>query len=146
MFEIHETFYYYSRKMKSFLIFLTIYYIGACCWAAEVNSWECNKFNGAKIVSKDGTYLGDIGPSWNTNSIYNSSSRHSTTWSSDSIYNDSSEYGNTYSNESVFNSSASDPPKIIASDGSEIGRLSVGPSWDNSRYDPSDIKYTCDWD
>ena len=75
--------------------------------SGEVNSWECNKFDGAKIVGQDGEYLGQLGPSWNRDSIYNSSSEYSSTWSSNSIFNDSSKYGNSYSSTSVFNESAS---------------------------------------
>ena len=113
--------------------------------SGEVNSWECNKFDGAKIVGQDGEYLGQLGPSWNRDSIYNSSSEYSSTWSSNSIFNDSSKYGNSYSSTSVFNESASSPPKIITEDGEEK-YLSIGPSWDSNRLNPYDFKYTCDWD
>ena len=113
---------------------------------AEVNSWECNKFEGAEIIAEDGTELGKLGPQWETDSIFNDSSEYSSTWSSESIFNTHSDYGNSYSDESVFNDSASSPPRIISDDGEEIGKLSVGPSWDGTRYNPSDIKYTCDWD
>ena len=65
---------------------------------------------------------------------------------SESIFNSSSDYGNSYSSDSVFNESAPNPPRIISEEGEEIGKLSVGPSWDSERYDPNDIKYTCDWD
>ena len=113
---------------------------------AEVNSWECSKFEGAKIISEDGVELGELGPKWKTDSIYNESSKYSSTWSSESIFNSHSNYGNSYSNESVFNDSASNPPRIISEEGEEMGRLSIGPSWDNDRFDPYDFKYTCDWD
>ena len=112
----------------------------------EVNSWECGKFNGARIIASDGKALGKLGPRWESESIFNDSSEHSTTWSSNSIFNTSSDYGNSYSGNSVFNESASNPPRIISKEGEEIGKLSVGPSWDNKRYDPTDIKYTCNWD
>jgi hypothetical protein len=113
---------------------------------AEMNSWECGKFEGASIEARDGTFLGKLGPRWETESIFNNSSEHSQAWSSNSIFNTSSDYGNTYSNDSVFNDSASTPPQIISREGVAIGKLSIGPSWDNERYNPSDIKYTCDWD
>ena len=113
---------------------------------AEVNSWECGKFEGAKIIASDGTALGKLGPKWESDSIFNDSSEHSTTWSSNSIFNSSNDYGNSYSSDSVFNESASTPPRIISEEGKEIGKLSIGPSWDSTRYDPNDIKYTCDWD
>ena len=37
---------------------------------SEVNSWECNKFEDAKIVAEDGTELGELGPKWKTKTIY----------------------------------------------------------------------------
>ena len=48
---------------------------------AEVNSWECRKFEGATIIASDGTSLGKLGPKWESDSIFNDSSEHSTTWS-----------------------------------------------------------------
>ena len=113
---------------------------------AEVNSWECGKFEGARVIASDGTPLGKLGPRWGSDSIFNDSSEYSTTWSSSSIFNSSSNYGNSYSSYSVFNESASNPPRIISKEGEEIGKLSIGPSWDSGRYHPSDLKYTCDWD
>ena len=61
------------------------------------------------------------------------------------IFNDNTKYVNSYSNNSVFNDGASNPPKII-SDDSFLGYISIGPSWDNERFSPYDLKYTCDWD
>lgn len=111
----------------------------------EVKSWECNKFENAKIIGEVNVYLGKLGPRWLTDSIYNSSSIYSKTWHKESIFNDSNEYGNSYSNNSVFNEGASSPPKIISDDGF-VGYISIGPSWDNERFSPYDLKYTCDWD
>ena len=113
---------------------------------AGVNSWECGKFEGAKIIASNGNPLGKLGPKWGPDSIFNDSSEYSKTWSSNSIFNTSSDYGNSSSSDSVFNNSASTPPRIISEDGDEIGKLSIGPSWDSTRYDPNDIKYTCGWD
>ena len=133
---------------KFYRNFPTVAIISACAVinAAEVNSWECSKFEDSKIVSSDGKYLGVLGPSWKSDSIYNNSSEHSSSWSSNSIYNENSNYGNSYSSESVFNINASQPPKIISKDGKEIGFLSIGPDWSSDRFNPADIKYTCDWD
>ena len=112
---------------------------------SQVLARRLKGIDGAKIVGQDGEYLGQLGPSWNRDSIYNSSSEYSSTWSSNSIFNDSSKYGNSYSSTSVFNESASSPPKIITEDGEER-YLSIGPSWDSNRLNPYDFKYTCDWD
>ena len=54
--------------------FLAIISSCAVINAAEVNSWECSKFEDSKIVSSDGEYLGTLGPSWDSDSIYNDSS------------------------------------------------------------------------
>ena len=128
------------------IVILIIIFLNSFLLLSEVNSWECNKFDRAKIIAEDGTYLGELGPKWRTDSIFNDSSKYSSTWSSESIYNSSTKHGNSYSSSSVFNDSASNPPLIISKGGEVIGKLSVGPSWDNSRYNPFDIKYTCDWD
>ena len=131
--------------MKKFLNVLFASLFAIHIYSGEMNSWECSNFQDAKIYGDDYTYLGKLGPSWMSDSIFNSSSSYSSTWSSDSIFNDSSRFGNTYSSTSVFNDGASNPPKII-SDSGLLGYLSVGPSWDSDRYSPYDIKYTCDWD
>jgi len=128
------------------IIFVIITYLGSSLALAEVNSWECGNFEGAKIVAEDGTELGELGPKWETDSIFNDASEYSSTWSSESIFNSHGDYGNSYSSQSVFNESASSPPRILSEEGEEIGKLSIGKSWDTTRYDPNDIKYTCDWD
>lgn len=114
-------------------------------FSGEVNSWECYKFEGSRIIGDDEEYLGSIGPSWMADSIFNSSSQYSSSWSQSSIFNNNSKYGNSYSSYSAFNDSASSPPKIYK-DGELIGFLSVGPRWNHNRYSPYDIKFTCDWD
>lgn len=124
--------------------FLSIFFINHVN-GAEVNSWECRKFEDASIIGGDGTYLGKLGPKWLTDSIFNNSSIHSSAWSSESIFNDSSIFGNSYSDTSVFNDLANDPPKIISESGF-VGYLSTGPDWHSNRFSPYDIKYTCDWD
>ena len=134
------------NKFYRTFLFLAIICTSVTINSAEVNSWECSKFEDSKIISSDGKYLGTLGPSWKSDSIYNDSSEYSSSWSSISIYNKNSNYGNSYSSESVFNEDASEPPKIISKEGKEVGLLSIGPDWSSDRYDPADIKYTCDWD
>ena len=125
---------------------ITLLLLSPLIYSGEMNSWECSTFEDAKIIGDDGDYLGRLGPSYMSDSIYNSSSSFSSTYSSDSIFNSSSKYGNSYSSTSVFNDGASNPPIILSSDGISLGKLSVGPSYYADRYDPYDIKYTCDWD
>ena len=130
--------------MKLFFLF-SILLTSAYLKSGEVNSWECSKFDGARIIAGDGEFLGVLGPSWNMDSIFNDSSSYASSWSQSSIFNSSTDYGNSYSNLSVFNDGASNPPKIIGRSGL-VGYLSVGPSWYSDRFSPYDIKYTCDWD
>ena len=142
---------YHKNRKNAYLcirqlitIILSIVYVNYVN-GGEVNSWECGKFEGANIIGSGGTYLGKLGPKWLTDSIFNSSSIHSSVWSSESIFNDTSIFGNSYSNTSVFNDLASDPPKIISESGF-VGYLSTGPEWHSDRFSPYDIKYTCNWD
>lgn len=132
-------------KLISSIKILFLIFFWTHSHAGEMNSWECSKFEDSKIYS-DGSYLGSLGPSWNTDSIFNTSSEYSSTWSQNSIFNDNSNYGNSYSNKSAFNDTATNPPIIISKNGLMIGYLSIGPVWDSERFHPMDIKYTCDWD
>ena len=143
-----QTFFIVSKIAKSLKrsIFLSAAFFfshNAIC--GEVKSWECSKFENSIILGEGNIYLGKLGPSWMSDSIFNSSSIYSKTWHNESIFNDNTKYGNSYSNNSVFNDGASNPPKII-SDDSFLGYISIGPSWDNERFSPYDLKYTCDWD
>ena len=135
----------YSQKTFANRIIIIFAFLANFAAGAEVNSWECSNFEDANIIGDGGVYLGKLGPSWLSDSIFNSSSQYSSSWSSESIFNDSSKFGNSYSDTSVFNDLASNPP-VIVSDSGIIGYLSIGPSWHSDRYSPYDIKYTCDWD
>ena len=131
--------------MKVIQFFLVTVLMTPISFAGEVNSWDCYKFDGASIIGNDNEFLGKLGPSWQSDSIFNTSSSFSSSWSANSIFNSNSIYGSEYSSYSVFNENASEPP-IIIKDSEIIGYLSIGPSWHYDRYSPYDIKYTCDWD
>ena len=75
--------------MKKIISLLSIIFLASAntIYAGEMNSWECHKFEDAKIIGDDGDYLGRLGPSYMSDSIYNSSSSYSSTYSSDSIFN-----------------------------------------------------------
>jgi hypothetical protein len=150
---LYKYFFIVNREEKSKILSMNKYFMYILVIisimsvsAGEINSWQCSKFNGARIIGEDGDYLGKLGPNYMSDSIYNDSSSYSGSWSTDSIFNTSSKYGNSYSNNSVFNDTASYPPVILSEDGEVLGRLSIGPSYLSDRYNPYDIKYTCDWD
>jgi len=130
---------------SNLIIFFIFLFFSNHIFSGEVNSWDCYKFEKSKIYGESGDYLGSIGPSWLSESIFNTSSQYSSIWSQDSIFNNDSKYGNSFSSESAFNEDASSPPKIYK-DGELIGFLSIGPSWAGDRFHPYDIKFTCDWD
>ena len=111
--------------------------------SGEVNSWDCNKFDGARIMVMESfrcSWLAGIWIQFSMIHLLMLVHGHKS-----SIFNTSTDYGNSYSNLSVFNDGASKSSKIIGSSGM-VGYLSVGPSWQGDRFSPYDIKYTCDWD
>ena len=83
------------------LLFTAAFFFSFASSAGEVNSWDCNKFDGAKIISGDGEFLGVLGAVWMTDSIFNDSSEYASTWSQTSIYNQNSDYGSSFSNLSA---------------------------------------------
>jgi len=131
--------------MKRYIFFIALL-VNFEIDSAEVNSWECSKFQGSNIIGDDGTYLGKLGPSWLSDSIFNSSSSYGNSWSQNSIFNSSSMFGSSFSSYSAFNEDAYNPPKIVSDEGDFIGFLRIGSEWRNNYYNPFDIKYTCDWD
>ena len=76
--------------MKKIFIIIVLFKLAPTSFAGEMNSWECNEFEDAKIIGDDGTYLGRLGPSYMSESIFNSSSSYSSTYSQNSIFNNSS--------------------------------------------------------
>ena len=134
------------KKLKIKKIFFIVMLVNFEINTAEVNSWECSKFEGSSIIGDDGTYLGKLGPSWLSDSIFNSSSSYGNSWSQDSIFNSSSIFGSDFSNYSAFNDNAYNPPKIISDEDGLIGFLASGSEWRSDYYNALDFKYTCDWD
>ena len=110
---------------------------------AEISSWDCYKFEGAKIIADDGTYLGTLDDSWKTDSIYNDSGDHGNDYNSESIWNDYSDYGNEYSSQSAMNDSASEPP-VLLKDGEVIGKLTTN-DYEYEGVNPKVLKEVCDW-
>ena len=110
---------------------------------ADTSSYRCYELDGAKIIAEDGTYLGTLGDSYESDSIYNEYSDHGSTYDSDSIWNEYSDYGNEYSSQSPFNDYASDPP-VLLKDGEIIGKLTTDP-YEYEGVDARSVGEDCDW-
>jgi len=110
---------------------------------AETSSYRCYELDGAKIIAEDGTYLGTLGDSYESDSIYNEYSDHGSTYDSDSIWNEYSDYGNDYSSQSPFNDYASDPP-VLLKDGEVVGKLTTDP-YEYEGVDPRSLGEDCEW-
>jgi len=110
---------------------------------ADTSSYRCYELDGAKIIAEDGTYLGTLGDSYESDSIYNEYSDHGSTYDSDSIWNEYSDYGDNYSSQSPFNDYASDPP-VLLKDGEVVGKLTTDP-YEYEGVDPRSVGEDCDW-
>ena len=125
------------------IFIITFVSLSNITFASDLNSWDCYKLEGAKIIAEDGTYLGKIEDDYDSNSIYNEYSEYGNSYNSDSIWNEYSEYGNEYSPKSALNDNASEPP-ILLKNGEVIGKLTTKEYVFNG-YDVNEIKETCDW-
>lgn len=79
---------------------------------------------GAKIVADDGTYLGRIGPTYDTESIFCSYGTFGASYSTTSIWCTYGTYGASYNLLSPFCSYSTKPPKIMQ-DGTLVASLTV---------------------
>jgi hypothetical protein len=80
---------------------------------------------GAKIVSPDGTFLGEITfNSYDSNSISNKYGNYGSPYSQTSIFNEYGKYGSPYGQNSPFNEYSNIPPKIMKNN-QFLGYLSV---------------------
>ena len=127
--------------MKKLILISALLLIVSNVWA--VSSYECYELDGAKIIAEDGTFLGTLGDSYESDSIYNEYGDHGSTYDSDSIWNEYSDYGNEYSSQSPFNDYASDPP-VLLKDGEVVGKLTTDP-WEYDGVDPRTVGEDCDW-
>lgn len=84
----------------------------------------CELFFGAKIIAKDGTYLGVISDKYNNDSIFNEYGTYGSKYASKSIFNEYGTYGGEYSDQSPFNEYSANPPKLVKGN-SQIGQLSI---------------------
>lgn len=99
-----------------------------------------DEFYGASILSNNikRTYLGKIGGTNDSNSIFHKYGNHGSDYGSNSIWNDVGQYGSNFGTYSSFNNTASSPP-LIVKDGKIIGYLTVN-SYKTSRVNPFLLK------
>ena len=109
----------------------------------DLSGYECYELDGAKIIAEDGTYLGTLGDSYESDSIYNEYSDHGSTYDSESIWNEYSDYGSDYSSQSPFNDYASDPP-VLLKEGEVVGKLTTDP-YEYEGVDPRSVGKDCGW-
>ena len=120
-----------------------------CCFtstilSSDISSWDCYKFEGAKIIGEDGTFLGSLESGYNSDSIYNSYGDYGSSYCTDCIWNEYSDWGNTYSSTSPFNEDASDPP-VLLKDGEIVG-LFTTKEYISDGINPDSVGRICGWD
>lgn len=96
-------------------------------------------FDGAQIVAGDGKYLGRIGPSYDSESIFCTYGDYGATYSTNSIWCTYGDYGASYSELSPFCSYSSKPPRIIV-DGKVVASLTIGWFGDPVSLSPHALK------
>ena len=132
-----------TQKPWVFLAALCIFPCFQLVHAESVPSYRCSEVEGAKIIGEDGTYLGTLGDSQQSESIFNPYSDHGSSYSQESIWNEYSNYGTEYSQESPFNEYASDSP-VLLKNGEVVGRLTVR-SYGSDNINPRTIGTDCGW-
>ena len=93
----------------------------------------CNYVEGSIIISsdEDKEYLGKIGSSYDSESIFNEYGTYGGKYSPNSIWNSYSKYGNKYNSYSPFNTYSSNPPMVIKNN-RIIAELTVNDSISNA--------------
>ncbi len=81
--------------------------------------------DGGRIIADDGTYLGRVGPTYDTDSIFCSYGPYGASYSTKSIWCTYGTYGASYNLLSPFCSYSTTPPKIIVG-GIVVASLTVG--------------------
>lgn len=76
----------------------------------------CKDIRGARVVAEDGTYLGKIDNSYESDSIFKENGTHGGKYSANSIWNKYGQYGGKYAANSPFNKYTTTPPTIYTTD------------------------------
>ena len=64
--------------MYILILISTLLLVASNSWA-DTSSYRCYELDGAKIIAEDGTYLGSLGESYESDSIYNEYSDYGST-------------------------------------------------------------------
>jgi hypothetical protein len=81
----------------------------------------CTALTGARVISEDGKFLGNISSPFDSDSIFNNFGKGSR-FAAESIWNQFGEYGSKFAANSAMDPFSSTPPMIIK-DGQVIGHL-----------------------
>jgi hypothetical protein len=73
----------------------------------------CQLFEGARVVTEEGDFLGTIASPYASDSIFNQYGRYGSKYSTNSIWNNYGRFGSAYSTASARNSYASSPPLLV---------------------------------
>ena len=101
----------------------------------------CVLLDGAKVIASDGTFLGTITNSYQSDSIFNDYGTFGNEFNSKSIWNEFGTYGSEFSGSSAFNEYSSRPPMIIKN-GRGMGYLTKNNSL-NASLDPDVLRAVC---
>lgn len=118
--------------MKRFT-FITLGLLACFQSKASDLSELCDYVENSIIISSDSDkkYLGKIGSSYDSDSIFNEYGKYGGEYSSNSIWNSYSKYGNEYNSYSPFNEYSSNPPMVIKNN-RIIAKLTVNDSISNA--------------
>lgn len=120
----------FKLRYISFTNLLIITMLFSFSSQASVNQ-VCSILFGAKVVARDGTFLGVIAGKYRHNSIMNKYGIYGSKYSNTSIWNEYGNYGGKYSLNSPFNSYTTTPP-VIAIRGKIVGNLTTNKYMNNA--------------
>ena len=108
----------FTRQLKKIIIgsFAFLFFTG---FAFSIS------LNQLRIVSDDGTFLGNFENEYSLKSVYNKYSDYGSPYSINSIMNKYGNYGSDYSDKSPFNKYGTSAPWLVDRYGNNYGRLSV---------------------
>lgn len=98
--------------MKKVVAAVLVMSLGAVSLSARPAA--CAQFDDAKIVNKDGDYLGILSNKYDGDSIFNKYGTYGSKYAKMSIWNKYGDVGGKYSDKSPFNPLASKPPVVIS--------------------------------